>query len=398
MALDDLTLERIRNNTVTALNLTNKGLEGKAVSQLAEALAQNSSVTSITLAGNDIGDAGAKALAKMLRNNSTLREITLGSNRIGDAGAKALGAALGQNNSLRELSLGVNRISDEGARALAQGLAKNTSLSALSLEKNAIGDAGAAAFADGLQNNRSLIELSLHSNAITDTGAEALVGWVENHSTLAALELSRNAITPAGEALLAEAALQSRNPNLVQLSLGYSPPPPLSELLDQNARGLSVLAQRLHDNAHALTGEELRRIDTHLPAVLRTQYYANRASFSSHGTLQKEARYEAFLDGLPGLPPQGAGFVEALFTPAANGFAPLDNPRLWKDPQTAQELLEHISQDASLLSRRTPKGSSALDALASGQSKQHGAERPVVGSHTAKLSQKSHARTAELTR
>lgn len=399
MTIEDAILQRIEDNTPRGLNLTNKGLDGQDVAAVAKALTKNTSVTSLAIAGNHIDDAGAQALADMLRSNRTIKEISLGSNRIGDEGAKAIAEALRDNHTLRELSLSRNRIGDEGVAAIASALADNNTLSSLALDVNRISDAGTEALAHGLKGNSTLIELSLHSNAITSQGAFALAQWVSSHPHLTSLDVGHNPIGIEGEERLAQAAVSSANPNLVQLQMGYSPPPALSNFIDQNVRTLSVLSQRLQEGASQLTGEELRRIDKHLPSVLRTQYYANRASYSGHGAVQKEARYEAFLDTLPGLPPTGPDFAEALFTPNTQGFTPLDNPRLWKDQEIALNTLNQLGQDTTLLSRRTAKGSTLLDSVAAatsahaqikGPSQQAAStERTVVGEHTARLQKQS---------
>lgn len=100
-----------------------------------------------------------------------------------------------------------------------------------------------------------------------------------------------------------------------------------------------------------------------------------------HDELQRQANndwrqegvveYDRFMASLPKFPnppkkpifgaPPAFDFTEALFTAGESGYAPLDNPRNWQEPDVCRKLLQQMKDVPSLMQRRTDRGSTVFD-------------------------------------
>lgn len=78
-------------------------------------------------------------------------------------------------------------------------------------------------------------------------------------------------------------------------------------------------------------------------------------------------RYQKFMNSLPAFPIGGAeGLEEKLFALDKNGYAPLDNPRIWQDGDAARWVLDTMPLSDKLLTRKTEKGGTLLLAAFNG--------------------------------
>jgi len=156
-------------------------------------------LTELTLWSNNIGDDGAKAIAEALKVNVVLTELRLGGNTIGNEGAKAIAEALKVNTVVTELNLGLNFIGDIGAKAIAEALKVNAVLTTLGLFNNSIGNDGANAIAEALKVNAVLTILDLQINKIGDLGAKAISESLKVNAVLTKLWLNNNKIGDKGK-------------------------------------------------------------------------------------------------------------------------------------------------------------------------------------------------------
>ncbi|KOO29595.1 hypothetical protein Ctob_007328, partial [Chrysochromulina tobinii] len=139
-------------------------------------------LTTLNLDLNKIGAEGAIAIAKALKVNAVLTILLLGDNKIGDEGAIAIAKALKVNAVLTTLRLDGNRIGAEGAKAIAEALKVNAVLTKLSLWNNNIGNDGAKAIAEALKVNAVLTKLDIRANNMGDAGGKAVRDAVKGRS------------------------------------------------------------------------------------------------------------------------------------------------------------------------------------------------------------------------
>ena len=89
-------------------------------------------LTTLSLGGNNIGVDGAKAIAEVLKVNAVLTRLDLERNEIGPEGAKAIAEALKVNAVMKNLSVAYNNIVGEAAQQLAAAALGSLSLEVLS--------------------------------------------------------------------------------------------------------------------------------------------------------------------------------------------------------------------------------------------------------------------------
>ena len=160
--------------SLTAVDLTNRGVSASDVMALKEMLRTSTALRSLKLGYNSLRDEGAYAVAAALENQASLLALDLGFNDISDKGAGALGRSLGANCTLRTLYLSGNLIGPYGASSLASGLSRNSTLDILYLTGNSLGPDGASMLSKALHVNNSLKKIYMSGSSIGPTGAEAL--------------------------------------------------------------------------------------------------------------------------------------------------------------------------------------------------------------------------------
>lgn len=113
-----------------------------------------------------------------------------------------------------------------------------------------------------------------------------------------------------------------------------------------------------------LSAVDLRAMHTRLAAKGFDREFVTQAGQDKDR--QRAAwRYIHFAENLPSLPNQKVDFIEGVFTPDVNGFAPLDNPRIWND-STCKLLLKEVVQKGCLLTKETARHGRVVDVLLHG--------------------------------
>ncbi|XP_067040083.1 protein NLRC3-like [Acropora muricata] len=213
----NLLAQALRENTsLSSLNLHGNHIGFQGVNSLAQALSVNKSLSFLDLSDNYVGNEATNSLAEALRVNTSLSSLNLGSCRIKHWGANLLAQALRENTSLSSLNLHCNRIGFQGANSLAQALRVNTSLSSLDLSVNYIGDGAAISLAEALKVNTSLSSLDLSGNDVGNEAANSLAEALKVNTSLSSLDLSGNdvgneAANSLAQALRVNSSLSSLN-------------------------------------------------------------------------------------------------------------------------------------------------------------------------------------------
>jgi hypothetical protein len=232
-------VQQLREDSVTELNLSNRGLQVPAAMlvaylipatsvlkncnllknrfdvELAKKLAKmgmekgimlsgmTCDQTAATFSGQSLEPADAILIASDLKFMVVVTTLYLQVNGIGDEGAIAIAEALKVNAVLTTLSLfnglSKNEIGPKGAKAIAEALKVNAVLTSVDLGFNSIGDDGAKAIAEALKVNAVLTELRLYSNKIGDDSAKAIAEALKVNAVLTKLLLGHNNIGDAGE-------------------------------------------------------------------------------------------------------------------------------------------------------------------------------------------------------
>ena len=96
-------LKQLKENKVTAIDLSSNWIGVEGAKSISEALKTNKSLTSIHLSYNNIEAEGAKSIGEALKINKSLTSINLSNNYIGVEGAKSIGEALERNKSIPSL-------------------------------------------------------------------------------------------------------------------------------------------------------------------------------------------------------------------------------------------------------------------------------------------------------
>ena len=188
-----------------AANFSFQGLQPADAILIASDLPFMAVLTTLGLSINNIGDEGSIAIAEALKVNTVLTELELWGNNIGDVSAIAIADALKINAVMTKLELGGNEIGDEGAKAIAEALKVNAVVTKLELGGNEIGDEGVKAIAEALKVNAVVTTLSLQRNSIGDEGAKAIAEALKVNAVLTTLVLHSNNIGDEGAKAIAVA-------------------------------------------------------------------------------------------------------------------------------------------------------------------------------------------------
>jgi len=166
----------------TVANFMNEGLQPANTIMIASDLQFMAVLTTLSLGINFIGDEVAKAIAEALKVNAVLTKLVLYSISIGDEGAIAIAEALKVNAVMTTLDLGHNNIGVEGAKAIAEALKVTAVVTTLFLNRNSMGDEGAIAIAEALKVNAVLTKLDIRINGMGDAGKKAVRDAVKDRS------------------------------------------------------------------------------------------------------------------------------------------------------------------------------------------------------------------------
>jgi hypothetical protein len=252
-------VQRLREDSVRKLNLSNRGLHVPAAMlvaslipatsvlkncnllknrfdvELAEKLAKMGMEKGIMLSGMtrdqreadfsflSLQAAGAILIASDLQFMAVLTTLNLGGNSIRVEGAKAIADSLKSGMAVvTTLALRNNNIGDEGAIAIAEALKVTAVLTTLDLGGNSIGVEGAKAIADSLKSGMAVLTtLHLGGNSIGVEGAKAIADSLKSGmAVLTTLNLAVNSIGDEGAIAIAEALKVTAV--LTKLELGFN--------------------------------------------------------------------------------------------------------------------------------------------------------------------------------
>ncbi|XP_022785103.1 nucleotide-binding oligomerization domain-containing protein 2-like [Stylophora pistillata] len=199
------------NTTVTELNLSGNGISYLGTTSIAEAMKVNKTLSHLSFWGNGFGDAGATSIAEAIEVTGTLISLDLSRSGFSASGAASIAKAIKVNETLTILDLSFNRISDDGVKTLVEAIKVNKTLTKLNFADNGISDAGAASIAEAIKLNKTLIDLNLSTNDIRSVGGTFLSEAIKVNETLNNLDLSSNSINDAGATSIAESIKVNRS-------------------------------------------------------------------------------------------------------------------------------------------------------------------------------------------
>jgi len=228
-------VQHMREDTMTELDLREKGLCGPVAMLISYLIPVMGGLTKISLARNNLEEEGTKAICEALEQNETLKELDIsgnmyGSNIGGSAGVKHVAKMLGVNGGLTSINLSGNQLcgiwtdregdqqgtyTAEGITAIADALRVNGGLTSIDLSGNQLCGIwtdgyckqqgtytaeGITAIADALRVNGALTALNLSSNCLKDEGVSAVCEAIQsnNKTKLASLNFGDNNIGPVG--------------------------------------------------------------------------------------------------------------------------------------------------------------------------------------------------------
>lgn len=323
-------------------------------------------IKKISLAGDLVTDKDVPALLKLLNTIPTLEFLKIDKVGITDEGFQKLFAEAPHLPVLTQLIV-VRDAENNGPLPIDELLKKTSRLQQLNIRGWNGSAAETEALARGVQKLRDLRFFNLDPVDDSDAshpiaGFDALLDATVVHNRN--LVSVRFASSPEEIDKLSRAVLESNSPNL------YS------------AQKLDTEADALLENRLKRFVDRLERMDVELqkeepfPITAKKirRLFQYEMSWCAYDSLSKllhiEGKHfddlESLVLSLP-IVPKNSGELEVYFTPVTDreghSAAPLDNPRLFENPDDARYFLESLPADQSLLSRRTALGSTVLDAV-----------------------------------
>ena len=252
-------VQQMREDGVTELDLSNRGLRVAAAMLVAYLIPATSVLKNCNLLKNSLDVKSATMLAKIgtekgimlsgmtrdqtkadlssqnlqpadtiliasdLQFTAVLTSLNLGLNNMDNDGAKAIAGALSSGTVvLDKLDVGYNSLNEQAALGIVRAAQQQDKITFLGLGGCGIGPIGAKEIADYIQFTAVLAELQLSANNIGDNGAIAIADALKSGTTvLTNLGLSSNNIGPEGAKAIAD-ALQSGMSMLTKLSLEHN--------------------------------------------------------------------------------------------------------------------------------------------------------------------------------
>lgn len=353
MPVSDSTLEDIYEDALTGLTIGQPPIGAEGAKELAAALAENSSLKTLNIDNHALGDEGIALIAKALEKNSNLQELNLRNNNISPEGAKTLAKAVAGHPSLNSLNIGANPLGDEGAAHIMEALKGGAALRYLFLDKTDLTAEGGKTIAAALREGSELTCLNVSHNGMAPEGSLSIAKSLEENSSLISLYIAGNTTSDETVSRISNTIRSSGNQNLLHVTL-VKVDDELQQMLKRNHETAKALAHRFQWNKTDLSPEELRQIDVRLPVianVIDVDVAAVRESFDI--VISKIPKLSA-AENLP----------DSLFKAGHGNYAPLDNPRLWRNAEEAKQILDNVPLTKEFLAKETPRGTVFLDALA----------------------------------
>ncbi|KEG10096.1 hypothetical protein DQ04_04181010 [Trypanosoma grayi] len=198
-----LSASLVKNDHITAVDLSHNQLTCDCMPFLLEALSRSTRITSVDLSHNRIDDRGGKSLVLFMRENDHVLSLALEGNTISSETLSTIDQLLSLNGGsvklkkillkhwtgkLKDEMIDLNahdefyKLTDNDVSLLCEVLAEATSIRAVDLGMNCITDVGCEMIADVLRQNHKIEALYLDYNPIGEAGGEALYNALKvNH-------------------------------------------------------------------------------------------------------------------------------------------------------------------------------------------------------------------------
>jgi hypothetical protein len=322
-----------------------------------EKLLEMNDLLELRMDNTELRDDDAQALARLVAQNPHLQKLDISNNFIGPEGVSAIAEAATNHPALREVNVAHNMLKDKEAGEAVAALMRNIPLlEDLNFCRNMLGDEGSAIVADALADAPRLYRLFAGELNNTKRGVEKIIEAVASHPKLESVNMMQlsHSTAFAGQQYVLDRLPQGENRSMLQFL------PQTDEIrafCDENKQRLNKAAQLLTHELETLTYPQLCELTSRFSSIARNINTVNPPLDTSKKSIDFALQeFPSFVKALPELPADGG--ADALFTADENGFAPLDNPRLWQNPQGVFAWLEQQGQalDADFLARTTPRG------------------------------------------
>lgn len=344
----DLSYREFTNAGVTYLSRAISGMKGKDHAE---------SLTDLNLCKSHVDDDCIPALIRIVKRARHLKNLNISDNAITGAGMEQLCQALEGHPSVKLLNIGSNPLGDRGGKAIASLIRSGDShIEELQAHHASIGDAGLAAIGQAFSRTETAMErVNLMSNKGAAAAGHAWSNAILSNTSLSSVHLSQD--NPLFDELVKDALATSRNPNLTYVSPVDGR---VAERTGFNRTGAIKAANLLVKKPETLTYDDRAFTLQRITAAQRT-LVNGLPPYKYH-----LSRFEGLLDAMPPLPPANANFSEALFKPNASGYAPLDNPKNWKDWDVVMKGLvaSQTRPTKDFLQKTTPHGVTFLQSAA----------------------------------
>lgn len=336
----------------------------EGLSFIAHEMSEIRDVSILALSTIGATDEGMKHIVTLAKNSPGIRQISLENNAVTHKGIETLAEGLQGLPQLTHIDLRANPLGAEAGEPLAK-IAAMPSMRGFTAMDCELGDDGVRPILAVIAKSRTLEKIQLGGNDVSLEGCKEYIQAIRRNKSLthSSFQQTGEKDDPRHE-FLTRSYAEVRNPNLtMMLPLDQHNRPKL-QLNKSDIAGLPPhLAGELKNIDHAT----LKFIDARANGIFALPGPCIIPD-STETIRETYVRYETFMRGLPALPEASdKDFVKRLFTEDANGFTPLDNPRI---DRTGEKLLEGLQANntplsTALLTRETRRGSSILEALAS---------------------------------
>ncbi|MBM3617144.1 MAG: hypothetical protein FJX23_01205 [Alphaproteobacteria bacterium] len=344
-----LSNRELTNSGVRYLSRQLSGMRGKDNAQSLGALHLNET---------HIDDEAIPSLVRIVKRAPNLKILNISGNKLTGAGIAELTEALKTHPRLELLNIGSNPLGPKGAEALAEYIAApSCTMEEIQAHHSGFGDKGLASIAKavGEKDHNWLTRINLMAN---DGGKSAAEEWTK--TLLSDRRISSIHLTQEDEVFneaVKDAYRQSENPNLTHVSPVN---PGVAERTGFNRTACIKAANHLINKPETLAYDDLA-------FTLQRETGAQRSIVNGLPPYRYHtSRFHQHIDKMPRLPVPNASFADALFKPDASGFAPLDNPKIWRNADAVFKGLaaSHTKPDNSFLTRTTPHGVTFLQSAA----------------------------------
>lgn len=319
-------------------------------------------VEAISLSFNPaLDDTGAAALAGLVRACPNARSLQLSSTSLTADALPTLSAALQDCPNIYNLTMDKALIGGRGAgQKILDLINANPHITNLDISGNPLTADDVATLAAGLADNRSLHTLHLGNTCAEPAAQDALIDMMGKNTYLTTFTYDYEGMGEAQAERFAQAIRRSENPNYSYVRLHKRSADFAVDLTARSSEGLTHFQQAMaaQPDCSQQSYAALANTERHLGYLT----YIGRVP-GYEPVLEGAQAYRAFADTLPDIDCSTPVTVHDLLQPNDNGFAPLDNPRLWHKEEAVFSALEASGEELTPdnLNRRSDKGTSLLE-------------------------------------